>query len=469
MFYTRSRLTNLIFHKVSLFSKLCYFVKFSSKPHFIPKQQHIFKQTDIYIMYKENLGDKSFKIKNVAQLISFKSMITNELLEIKQIFHDNNFQLKVAGGAVRDLLVSNSTPHDLDFATTATPAEMVEMFNKLNIRMFNFNGEKHGTVTIRYKEKNYEITTLRIDRLTDGRHAKVEFITDWYYDALRRDLTVNSLFLDFDGNIHDYFNGIQDIEDKNIQFVGNPNSRIQEDYLRIFRYFRFFYRLCDGENHNKESIEAINDNRSGIERVSGERIYREIKLILSGKRWTDCLIKMHECELFKYIGLPNVNLSHFKKVSKTLPSNKIMEITKLVCLFDSIDQVEIFRNRCKISNFEYKLLCFIIESKLTFFQVPEETQIKIAKNYLVDDSNETSRKMIQQTLLFYGNTQIHIIDEWKIPKFPVTGTMLLNKNVKKGPFVKSALDELKKIWKDENFLSTSDKLLQQLNPQYIIK
>lgn len=124
----------------------------------------------------------------------FKEVMTNELKYIFDLFARHNFELKIAGGAVRDILM-DIKPHDIDFATTATPDQMKEIFNKENIRMINTNGEKHGTITIRYHEENYEITTLRIDVTTDGRHAEVQFTNDWRLDANRRDLTINSIFL----------------------------------------------------------------------------------------------------------------------------------------------------------------------------------------------------------------------------------------------------------------------------------
>ena len=130
----------------------------------------------------------------------FKEVMSEDLSYIFELFKKYNFELRIAGGAVRDLL-SGKLPHDIDFATTATPDQMKEMFNKENIRMINANGEKHGTITIRLNNKeNYEITTLRIDVVTDGRHAVVQFTEDWKLDANRRDLTVNSIFLGIDSS-----------------------------------------------------------------------------------------------------------------------------------------------------------------------------------------------------------------------------------------------------------------------------
>lgn len=169
----------------------------------------------------------------------FHSIFTEELRSLVSIFKEYGYELRVAGGAVRDLLLGKQ-PKDLDFATTATPTQMKDMFTTENVRMINMNGEKHGTITPRINDKeNFEVTTLRIDVVTDGRHAEVQFTTDWLLDALRRDLTINSMFLGLDGSVYDYFYGFDDLKKRRVAFVGDPQTRIQEDYLRILRYFRF--------------------------------------------------------------------------------------------------------------------------------------------------------------------------------------------------------------------------------------
>jgi tRNA nucleotidyltransferase (CCA-adding enzyme) len=168
----------------------------------------------------------------------YRTLLTPSLLKLAELFKANQYELRVAGGAVRDILMGIN-PHDIDFATTATPEQVKKMLIDANIRMINSNGEKHGTITARIDDKeNFEVTTLRIDILTDGRHAVVEYTQDWQLDASRRDLTINALFLDLEGTVYDYFNGIDDLKYRRIRFVGDPIERIREDYLRILRYFR---------------------------------------------------------------------------------------------------------------------------------------------------------------------------------------------------------------------------------------
>lgn len=124
----------------------------------------------------------------------FQSLFTDDLHQLDSLFKQYNYELRIAGGAVRDLLMGKR-PKDVDFATTATPRQMKQMFVESHVRMINPKGETHGTITARIGQSNFEITTLRVDLVTDGRHAKVEFTTDWLLDANRRDLTINSMYL----------------------------------------------------------------------------------------------------------------------------------------------------------------------------------------------------------------------------------------------------------------------------------
>ena len=139
------------------------------------------------------------------------------LTQLAGLFCQHGHELRIAGGAVRDILMEK-TPTDIDFATTATPAQMKEMFTKEDIRMINNNGEAHGTITARLQEENFEVTTLRIDKVTDGRRAEVEFTTDWAVDANRRDLTINSMFLGLDGTVYDYWAGAEDLSKRRVRW-----------------------------------------------------------------------------------------------------------------------------------------------------------------------------------------------------------------------------------------------------------
>jgi tRNA nucleotidyltransferase (CCA-adding enzyme) len=256
----------------------------------------------------------------------------------------------------------NIKPHDLDFATTATPQQMKDMFTSENIRMINLTGEKHGTITVRINEKeNFEITTLRIDVVNHGRHAEVEFTQDWELDANRRDLTVNSMFLGtlllfptyksrillteiskhsgFDGTVYDYCGGWEDLQKRRVAFVGDARTRMQEDYLRILRYFRFCARISPDPNlHEPDTEAALRENMEGLSRISGERIWLELKQILSNRHAGPLLETMLRLGIAPYIGLgEDPNVKEFKVIWERAKNNnlELLPITLLSALLDS--------------------------------------------------------------------------------------------------------------------------------------
>ena len=140
-------------------------------------------------------------------------------------------------------------------------------------------GIEHGTITARIEEKNFEITSLRKDVSTDGRRAVVEFTDDWAEDAIRRDFTINSIYSDKEGNLFDPNEGVKDLKNGKIEFIGDPEKRIKEDYLRILRYVRFFLNYSKNE-HKLNVKKVIKQNISEIVKLSKERLIDELKKLV---------------------------------------------------------------------------------------------------------------------------------------------------------------------------------------------
>lgn len=267
----------------------------------------------------------------------------------------------------RDLLV-DKIPTDIDFATTATPTEMKEMFLAENIRMINMNGEKHGTITPRIHDKeNFEVTTLRIDTATNGRHAVVEFTKDWILDANRRDLTINSMYLGLDGSVYDYFFGYEDLKKRRIAFVGNPDDRIKEDYLRILRYFRFYGRIAESSNmHDEEILQSITKNIDGLGNISGERIWSEVKKILQGNFACDIITSLLKTGAAKHIGLPSSpNTEDFLRLQNILSESpsSLHPITLFSALLNNTAEAISLNERLKFSVFERNLTYFLVQNR----------------------------------------------------------------------------------------------------------
>jgi poly(A) polymerase/tRNA nucleotidyltransferase (CCA-adding enzyme) len=187
-------------------------------------------------------------------------------------------EARVVGGAVRDTLAGRDVG-EIDLATPRTPEQVTEALNAAGVRVVP-TGLEHGTVTAVADGRGFEITTLRRDIATDGRHAVVTFTDDWQADAARRDFTINAMVLTRTGEVFDYFGGIADLRTGLIRFVGDPATRIAEDYLRILRYFRFFARF-GGKIADPTALAAIRAGVPGIARLSVERVWNELTRILS--------------------------------------------------------------------------------------------------------------------------------------------------------------------------------------------
>ncbi len=187
-------------------------------------------------------------------------------------------EARVVGGAVRDALTGRAVC-DIDLATPRLPEAVMQTLAAAGIRVVP-TGLDHGTVTAVVDGKGIEITTLRRDVETDGRHARVEFTDDWREDAARRDFTINALSMRRDGAVFDYFGGIEDLRAGRVRFVGDAAQRIAEDYLRILRFFRFFARYGRGVP-DPDALAAIRGGLAGLAGLSAERVWSELKRILA--------------------------------------------------------------------------------------------------------------------------------------------------------------------------------------------
>ncbi|XP_062271637.1 CCA tRNA nucleotidyltransferase 1, mitochondrial isoform X2 [Scomber scombrus] len=391
----------------------------------------------------------------------FQSLFTDGLNGLA-VFEKNQHELRIAGGAVRDLL-SGKRPEDVDFATTATPEEMKRMFQTAGIRMINNKGEKHGTITARIHNENFEVTTLRVDVQTDGRHAEVEFTTDWQKDAERRDLTINSLFLGLDGMLYDYFKGYEDLQNHKVRFVGNAEQRIQEDYLRILRYFRFYGRLALNPNdHEPETLAAIRENGRGLAAISGERIWVELKKMVVGNHAAHLLELMYTLELAQYIGLPpDGNVEEMKRVWQKAKDHSPKPMTVLAALFTRTEEVEKMDIRLKVSREEKHLALFLVKYRRDLCKSSDEPEsLKPFTDFIIDSRELDSHIKVCELLKYQGEERLLAeLSKWSIPRFPVSGHDLRRMGITSGKEIGATLQELRDIWKKSRYQMDKDELL----------
>jgi tRNA nucleotidyltransferase (CCA-adding enzyme) len=370
---------------------------------------------------------------------AFEQILTPALDQLDKVFKQNKFEIRIVGGAVRDIAL-NKVPKDIDLATDATPDEMIELFDKNNIR-YKPTGLQHGTVTVIMDGEPYEITTLRADVDTDGRHAEVEFIRNWEEDAQRRDLTYNAMSLDFDGQLYDYFNGMDDLQDKVSKFVGDADQRIKEDYLRILRYFRFQSKL-ENPTWDKETLVAVKSNAKGLTQISVERIWQELAKLLVGTSVVDSLAYMNKTGVDSVLGIKTADA---KKLNNYNTDNPVIALAVL-------GNDTTLAKKWKLSRAEAYELKFYVTYK-------DKKVSKEQVEHMVIDGMEKDLVVNLLKIQKQDKLASHI-EQFDIPTFPVTGNDLIQHDVvKPGPEMGNVLNKLKDLWKQSNYTASKDELL----------
>ncbi len=293
---------------------------------------------------------------NSKNLYSFQNNIKNLSLTtpVKKIFdvinsHSSESEIRYVGGCLRKIL-NNEKVDDIDLATNLNPIEVSEILKKNNINFYE-SGIEHGTITAIIDDHKFEITSLREDIFTDGRHAKVKFSKDWKKDAARRDFTINSIYADLDGNLFDPHNGKKDIEKGQVNFIGNPEKRIKEDYLRILRYLRFFLNYSK-QDHKEEIIKVIKINLSGISIISKERLLDELKKLLKSNKLDKLSKDKFSIDLILLIfpELKNIkSVINSIKVKKDLFADLDFLFILFLMIIDETDNLEYFLYKYNIS------------------------------------------------------------------------------------------------------------------------
>jgi len=368
--------------------------------------------------------------------LNVKPIISTSIKTLDKVFKDNNYEMRIVGGAVRDIALGKS-PKDIDFATDATPDEMIAILDKANIK-HKPTGLEHGTLTAIIDSEPFEITTLRADTETDGRHAEVEFVKSWEEDAQRRDLTYNAMSMDIDGNVFDYFNGMDDLQDKVSKFVGDAEQRITEDYLRILRYFRFQGRLST-PTWDGDTLNAISTHAKGLAQVSAERIWQEMSKVLAGQNVASVVSMIEKTGVSKVIGLSTNNANSVK--------DKSNPIVALAQLGNSVDLAK----RWKLSNNDTVLLDFLVKNK-------NNTLDKSKVEHMIADGIDKEKIQALAELQGQGKMADHASTA-NVPAFPVTGADLIAKGMKPGPEMGATLNDLKQQWKQSNFKASKEELL----------
>ena len=308
--------------------------------------------------------DKFLSRSNNLDFISKNIKQLTHNTPVKKIFsaidaHSHESKIMYVGGCVRKIL-NNEKVDDIDLATNLNPKQVCEILKKNNIKYYE-SGIRHGTITAVIDKFNFEITSLREDISTDGRHAEVRFSKDWKEDASRRDFTINSIYSDLEGNLFDPYNGKKDLEKGFVNFIGDPEKRIKEDYLRILRYIRFFINYSK-QPHKLEIIRRLKVNLEGISKLSKDRLLDELKKMIK----LDVLEKLSKDKLSLEIILiifPELkNIKFFSKM--TTYKKDILKKTDhifllILLIYDDKDNLDYFLYKFNISKKDQKRIKII--------------------------------------------------------------------------------------------------------------
>ena len=376
------------------------------------------------------------------EALNIKSIITPAIRKLDKVFKDNQHEVRIVGGAVRDIALGK-TPKDIDFATDATPTEMMTMLDKAGIK-HKPTGLEHGTLTAIIDKEPFEITTLRADKETDGRRADVEFVRSWEEDAKRRDLTYNAMSMDIDGKIYDYNGGMDDLQDKVSKFVGDPSERIKEDFLRILRYFRFQAKL-DSPKWDENTIKAISDNAGGLRQISVERIWQEMSKLLISTNAEEALTWMVKTGVAKVIGLDNIN-----------PANVVNSAGPIIALAKLLDSSDI-ASEWKMSNEEKNMLDFLIMHKNDNIDIKKAQDLVVKgidKAHLLAWANMHDKKDVYNAMV-----------KFEAPEFPVNGKDLLAMGYRAGPQLGKMLNDLQDKWMKSGYKLDKEELLKKVPVQ----
>ena len=405
------------------------------------------------------LNRKSDALKSIKDLRDLKN-----LEEVKSIFsvlenQDKGNKLMFVGGCVRKLL-KKELVNDIDIATNLSPDELKNILRENNINFIE-TGITHGTITVVINKIKFEITTLRKDVSTDGRHANVEFISDWEEDAKRRDFTINAIYSDLKGEIYDPLGGLKDLENKIVKFIGDPNERIREDYLRILRYFRF-YTQYNNHQHDIKIVQAIKKGLNGIRKISKERILDEFSKILNLKNFYELFNNEFSCSVILTI-FPQLKYYDRFRAIQNIP-NKIINRLNVplilsILLIDNSDNCEFFLFKFKFSNRDKKKILFLLNKfkKINVKELLDEK--KLVKLAYLGNSAEIIDLLVFLTFVSKEidvNTvekRISFLDKLRLPVFPITADYLKVKyNFSESKELGFALKKLEQSWIDNDFI-----------------
>jgi poly(A) polymerase len=374
-------------------------------------------------------------------------VLTPDVQRLMTVLEKAGAEARVVGGAVRDALLGREVG-DIDLATTLPPENVQEVLARAHIKSVP-TGLAHGTITAVVNRKGYEITTLRKDVETDGRHARVVFTNDWQADAARRDFTLNALYTDASGVVYDYFDGAEDARRGCVRFIGNARARISEDVLRVLRFFRFYAYYGRGEA-DKDSYDACCELAPLLPKLSVERIAREFLKLLAASDPLPALRLMQKCGVLSHFLHEASSLDRLENLFHAeqkfgLVSAPLARMAALLPENESIARP--IPQRLKFSKAD-------AEALLVLVTLPKRLRDDFSVNAVHRMMYAYGADFCRNALLLNGGDISDVLAEtatWTIPTFPIKGEDLLKLGILPGPGLGEILREVQDWWIDGDF------------------
>ncbi|GHD11828.1 CCA tRNA nucleotidyltransferase [Tianweitania populi] len=375
-------------------------------------------------------------------------------------------EARIAGGAVRDALIGRPTG-DVDIATTVLPSETIARAEAAGLRAVP-TGIDHGTITVIADGVPYEVTTLRSDIETDGRHAKVAFGRDWQKDAERRDFTINGLYAEGDGTVIDLVGGLADLDKRLLRFIGEPEQRIREDYLRILRFFRFFAWFGTGRP-DAEGLKACVRLKEGVTGLSAERIWTEMRKLLTAPDPSRALLWMRTTGVLTLVlpesekwGIDAIHGLVSAEQARGWTADPLLRLASIIP--PNVERIETLSKRLRLSKAETKRL----EEWAAAAPAAEDETTQALARRIHAGSREgiTNRLRLQiASQSAAGNDAAPLeallshAEGWKSPPFPISGADLMANGVPAGPELGRLFKQLEAEWSASDFTYDREALL----------
>jgi poly(A) polymerase len=374
---------------------------------------------------------------------------------------------RAVGGAVRNALLGEPVT-DVDIATPARPEEVTAAAAKAGLKAIP-TGIEHGTVTVVSGGSPYEVTTLRKDVETHGRHATVSFTDDWEADARRRDFTINALYCSADGEVFDPLGGYSDIQARRVRFIGDAAERIREDYLRILRFFRLTAAFAIGPP-DAAAMSACARERHGLAVLSGERVRQELLRLLGSPRATEITDAMHGHGLVNFVlgAAPRpALLARLAAIEIALGLEPDPALRLAALVVEVPEDAERMRERLRLSNEEAATLLRAAEHSPRFGPAAPEAVARAAL-YRLESLAYRQRVLLDWVRSGDPPTsnawrrRYQLPQAWQPPRFPVAGTDVIALGVPAGPRVGEILRALENWWIAGDFAAEDDGLRGKL-------